>query len=193
MSRHTPIGLALLLVAACHGRTGQAAPDSCEPTAEDLSPSMPADSLAGSYRLRLVAADAAETTVAGTLTLLRAAAEHQHRPGPAGTADTTHRYPLIGAADADLASLRAVAPGGIASLDPAAPGVLVIERTGGPPGAPGRILLRLGSDANRADQVRFDGGYTILRVRRADERGFVGGWESGSPRGTVSGHFCAQR
>jgi hypothetical protein len=41
--------------------------------------------------------------------------------------------------------------------------------------------------------VRFDGGYTALRVRELNPDGFAGNWESGAPMPAARGHFCATR
>jgi hypothetical protein len=54
-------------------------------------------------------------------------------------------------------------------------------------------MLRLGSVANRRDVVRFDGGYTALRVRELNADGFAGSWESGTRTPSARGYFCATR
>jgi hypothetical protein len=149
------------------------------------------DSLAGEYRLQLTSDAGEKRTVEGVLRLRAAESSLPPRTGAYGIPDTTHRYPLVGTAGLDLGTVGAVAPGGTASADPAAPGVLVIERVSGNPGE--RILLRMGADANRAEPIRFDGGYTVLRVRQADAEGFRGEWESGAPLPQARGHFCASR
>ncbi len=69
------------------------------------------------------------------------------------------------------------------------PGVIVIERVG----EPKRILLRLGSEANRRDLQRFDGGYTVLDVRTLSDNAFGGSWRSGVTRNQAEGYFCAVR
>ena len=153
---------------------------------------MPVDSLAGEYRLHLTSDSAKGQKVEGLLRLLASDVSSPRRTGPYGIPDTTHRYPLVGTAELDLAAVGAVAPGGTTSSDPAAPGVLVIERVGAPSAAE-RILLRLGSQANQAERLRFDGGYTVLRVRQLDREGFRGDWESGAPLPQAHGHFCASR
>lgn len=195
MTARLAVLVGLLLVPACHSGAGQAAPESCAPVADSLSGPIGTESLAGEYRLRLVSGHDTTTgaSTTGTLSLLPQESGAQRRTGPGGIPDSSHRYPLIGAAEVDLAMIGAVAPGGTASLDPAAPGVLAIERVTGEPEAPGRVLLRLGSEANRLERVRFDGGYTVLRLRRADEHGFAGEWESGAPMPRASGYFCASR
>jgi hypothetical protein len=153
---------------------------------------IPADSLAGEYRVVLTSESGAAEAVGGRLHLRVADPSLPPRTGPYGLVDTTHRYPLVGTAELDLAAIGAVAPGGTTSNDPAAPGVLVIERVGGRP-AGERILLRLGAEANAREQLRFDGGYTVLRVRQIDQSGFRGEWESGAPMPQANGRFCATR
>jgi len=184
-----------LLLPACHNGAGQAIPQPCQPVTETLPFSIAAASLAGEYRFRMVARGAASpgASAIGKLSLVVQDPEARQRPGPFGVTDTIHRYPLIGAAELDFAAVGAVTPGGAASLDPAAPGVLAIERPGAEPGAPDRLILRLGTDANRTERVPFDGGYTVLRLRRADTREIAGDWESGAPLPRASGYFCAER
>jgi hypothetical protein len=71
-------------------------------------------------------------------------------------------------------------------VDPASPGVLVIQ-------SPGRVMLRIGSEANRRGVRRFDGAYTVLRVQQSTDQGFAGTWQSGLGVDQSSGHFCANR
>ena len=50
----------------------------------------------------------------------------------------------------------------------------------------------MGSQVNRRDEVRFDGGYTALRVGWIDDEGAFGGsWASGVRTVEAEGHFCA--
>jgi hypothetical protein len=196
MRLRAPALAASLLLPACHNGAGQATPErSCEAVTDTLPLSVSAESLAGEYRLRLVArgAEGAGASAVGKLSLVLQDPDAQRRPGPFGVTDTIHRYPLVGAAELDFAAVGAVTPGGTASLDPAAPGVLAIERPGAAAGATDRLILRLGTEANRIERVRFDGGYTVLRLRRADSRGIAGDWESGAPLPRTSGYFCADR
>lgn len=99
--------------------------------------------------------------------------------------------PLYGFTDVDLESVGAHRVGDPGSRDPSAPGVLVLERE-----EYGRriITVRLGSDANRKDLVRYDGTYTALSVRNIDEEGFAGSWRSGGGLGfsVTTGYFCAR-
>lgn len=195
MRHHAPLLALWLLFPACHTGAGQAAPETCEPVPGTLPSSVVAESLAGDYRLRMVARGTASpgASAIGRLSLVVQDPDAQRRPGPFGVTDTMHRYPLIGAAELDFAAVGAVTPGGTASLDPAAPGVLAIERRGAASGAADRLIFRLGTEANRTERVRFDGGYTVLRLRRADSKRMAGEWESGAPLPRASGYFCAER
>lgn len=185
------LGFGALLVFGCHHSSGGPGPEPCAGIADPSGVPLPADSLAGEYRLQLTS-DSGPATVTGALRLVAADPLLPARAGPFGIPDTTHRYPLVGTAELDLAAVGAVAPGGTTSSDPAAPGVLVIERVKGRVPAE-RFLLRLGADANRAEQTRFDGGYTVLRVGPIDRSGFRGEWESGAPLPEAHGRFCASR
>ena len=176
----------------------------CEPTADSLEADATLADRAGRYHLILVAdssivadpsgaaADSNRTSrraVSGQLTLRR------HTARPARDADSIDRSndpstPLYGFTDLDPKSVGAHRVGDPGSRDPSAPGVLVLERE-----EYGRsiITLRLGSDANRSDLVRYDGTYTVLSVRSIDEKGFAGSWRSGGGLGfsVTTGHFCA--
>jgi hypothetical protein len=88
----------------------------------------------------------------------------------------------------NVEGVGAVRVGSLSSQDPAAPGVLVIESET----TTGRsILLRLGSEANRRDLVRFDGGYAVLNVLEISEASFGGTWTSGTRGPESQGFFCA--
>jgi hypothetical protein len=110
-----------------------------------------------------------------------------------GIRDTTTRYPVAGSADLDPAAIGATRTGDLGSLNPLAPGVLVIERHPPRADAPAEILLRLGAEANRRGVVRFDGGYFVLTIRRIADRGFAGSWASGTTGPGAEGYFCAER
>jgi len=184
------LALGALLLLACHHGAGGAGLAPCRLDPPSSGVTVPVDSLAGEYRLELISDSGG--MVEGTLRLHPPDPSLPPRAGPYGLPDATHRYPLVGTAQIDLAAAHAVAPGGTTSSDAAAPGVLVIERVGGNP-AGERLLLRLGALANQTEPVRFDGGYTVLRVRQADAAGFRGTWESGAPLPQAHGHFCASR
>ena len=97
---------------------------------------------------------------------------------------------LIGTADVALDSVGALVVGDAASTDPTRPGVIVF---GSAPGDAPRILMRLGSEANRRDQQPFDSGYTVLDVRAVNTDGFAGPWRSGVVETEAEGYFCARR
>jgi hypothetical protein len=125
---------------------------------------------------------------------LRPTEDSLRRPAPVlGIRDSLTRLPLRGAAELEASAIGATVPGNPASEDPAAPGVLVLERHSSRAGEPASIILRLGSDANRRDAVRFDGGFLALTVRRIDRTGFAGTWTSGGGGKDAEGYFCAAR
>ena len=172
----------------------------CAPTTGTLDLNATLADRAGRYHLNLVAdsssaaADSTGTsprTVSGLLVLHRLARD----AAPSGSADSTDpsadpSTPLYGFTDVDPELVGAHRVGDPGSMVPTAPGVLVLERA-----EYGRrvITLRLGSDANRKDLVRYDGTYTTLSVRRIDEGGFSGSWRSGGGLGfsVTTGYFCA--
>jgi hypothetical protein len=198
--------VALLAVAACHSPAPATqtaakptadtctAPPSDPPQSSVLPPSATGAPLSGEYRLRLVATAGPRSgaAVEAHLGLAPLADSLQVPPPMLGVRDTTTRHPLAGSTDLDPELVGGVSTGDNASTDPAAPGVLVIERH---PGVdrPTSILLRLGALANRRGLQRFDGGYFALTVRRIDADGFAGTWSSGAARQAAAGYFCAQR
>ncbi len=179
----------------------------CELTAGSLDADATLADRAGRYHLVLVAdsskvtdssgavaTDANRTsrrTVSGLLTLHRQArdADSPDSPDSPDSSDDSST-PLYGFTDIDPESVGAHRVGDPGSRDPSAPGVLVLERV-----EYGRpiITLRLGSDANRQDLVRYDGEYAVLSVSSIDEDGFTGSWRSGGGLGwsTTTGYFCA--
>jgi hypothetical protein len=167
---------------------GRAEPEPCGPVAGELPAGSRLDGLEGGYRLRMAASTGQKkgATVDGHLRLEPNDTSHLFRSRLGGTRDTTARYPYFGTAEIDLEAVDAIRPGDLASLDPDLPGVLAIESSN-------EVMLRLGSEANRSDVVRFEGGYTVLRVRRIGAHGFQGNWSSGGPMQTASGYFCAER
>ena len=98
--------------------------------------------------------------------------------------------PLYGFTDVNLQAVGAYRVGDPASEDPQAPGVLVLESNSA--GAR-RILLRLGADANRRDDMLFDGAYTVLGVHEIAADGFAGTWRSGLRLSLIEGYFCARK
>jgi hypothetical protein len=155
----------------------------------------PSDSLAavttlgkaqGHYRLTMMATAGKQkgAKVNGRLRLAPNDARHLYRSRLAGGRDTVTRYPFYGSADIDLTAVDAVKPGELTSFNPDLPGVLAIQ-------SPKSVMLRLGTESNRPGVVRFDGGYTVLRVRRVQSNGFDGTWNSGASMPLAGGYFCA--
>lgn len=187
---------ALLILSACRSSSGGTTPEDCAPITTELPPASSASHLAGEYRLRLVATSGAKKGVAtdGTLSLEPQSGPLRYRTRLGGGRDSTVLHPLYGAAEVDLAAVDAVSVGSITSRDPLQPGVLVMERHAGagrPPAT--EIVIRLGSEANRSDRQRFDGGYTALRVRQLGPGRLAGSWSSGISGEQAAGYFCATR
>lgn len=180
------------------GDTGSAtatAPQrACEPVQGMLARDFRASSLAGRYRLRLVATGAARSA-AGTLTLRAMPDSLRFAATPGGGVDSSVSHPLFGTSDVDLEMVGAVTAGDGASTDPMRPGALVVQWwTAAPSGGRSTdVVVRIGSEGNRRDTAPFDGAYTVLRVARADATGFAGVWESGVEGRKTTGHFCADR
>ena len=154
------------------------------------------EGVSGEYRLRLVATSGAKagSSVDGTLKLQPQVGALRYRLRMAGSLDSSVVHPLYGTAELNLKAVDAVQVGTMASSDPEAPGVLVIqrhERASKNPRA--EITLRLGSEANRRDRQRIEGGYTALRVRQVTATEFAGTWASGIVRERSAGYFCAVR
>jgi hypothetical protein len=127
-------------------------------------------------------------TVEGSLVLLTQVEPFRQFEGSAGGSIPGVTSPLFGSTDVNVEAVGAVRVGSLSSQDPTSPGVLVIEsETGTSPS----ILLRLGSDANRRDLVRFDGGYAVLRVVEITAESFSGTWSSGTRGQDSEGFFCA--
>jgi len=191
------IGLSTpFLLAGCRSQSGHASPEECAPVSAELPAGSSANGLAGEYRLRLVATSGAKQGAAteGSLRLDPQVDSLRYRSRLGGRQDSTVLHPLYGAADVDLARIDAVSVGSTTSLDPIRPGVLVMQRRSAPGGPPrGDIILRLGSEANRRDRQRFDGGYTALRVREISPGRMAGSWASGVTGEQAGGYFCATR
>ena len=187
-------GLPLMTWIGCRAASSGAMPEECSPVTSELPAESSGEGIGGDYRLRLVATSGAKvgSTVDGRLRLQPQTGPLRYR-SRAGT-DSSVVHPMYGAAELDLGAIDAVQVGSISSIDPAEPGVLVIERherAGQTPRA--EITLRLGSEANRRDRQRVDGGYTALRVRELSPSGFSGTWASGVLRERSAGYFCAVR
>jgi hypothetical protein len=127
-------------------------------------------------------------TAEGSLTLFAQVEPLRQFSGSAGGPIPGVTSPLFGSTDVDVEAVGAVRVGSLSSEDPESPGVLVIEsETGASPS----ILIRLGSDANRRNVVRFDGGYTVLTVVEITAESFGGTWSSGAQGPAAEGFFCA--
>ena len=162
----------------------------CIPPEGPLAADASLEGRAGDYRLTMVEKvdGTPARTVEGSLVLLTQVESLRRFEGSAGGSIPGVTSPLFGNTDLNVEAVGAVRVGDLSSLDPAAPGVLVIEsETGTGPS----ILLRLGSDANRRDLVRFDGGYTVLTVIEIEAGSFTGTWSSGVRGPGSDGFFCA--
>jgi hypothetical protein len=187
----------LVALCACRTSTDRPSPQECAPITSELPDTSSIREFAGEYQLKLIATSGVKSgsTVEGTLKLVRQNPDLRYRTLPeAGVVDSSVVHPLYGAAEIDLSGVDAVQVGSTTSLDPIQPGALVLERharPGQPPQA--EIILRLGSEANRRDRQRVDGGYMALRVRQVTATGFSGSWSSGIMRERSAGYFCAVR
>lgn len=186
--------VALGLCLGCRSLPAGADPRPCSALTSSLPAEASTDGLAGRYRLQLVASSGPDSggVAAGELELVPYDAASRRRTAPLGAGNTSTLYPLYGSTDVSLDAVGAVA-GELGSLDPAGPGVLVIRMAPRSQSAGARVLLRLGVEANRAGRLRFDGAYTVLRVREIADDGFAGDWDSGAPLPRARGHFCAVR
>lgn len=190
------IAAPLLAWCGCRASSGRPSPQECAPVTSDLPATSSAEGFAGLYQLSLVATAGAKTgsEIDGVLKLQPQTAGLRYRIRPGGATDSAVVHPLYGAVEVDLKAIDAVLVGNTTSLDPMQPGVLVVERHEREGQAPlAEIVLRLGSDANRRDRQRVDGGYTALRVRKLSRAGFSGTWGSGVTGERSAGYFCAVR
>lgn len=184
------LALAMMpLACAGRGRSG-ATGDACRPVEGPFVASTPWDSLAGSWRLTLVAGSGSMNgrSVEGALTLqaLDSALRRVDRPGP-----TIVTVPIIGASDIALEDVGAVRLGDVRSTDPLQPGVAIWASLG--PDSSVSAVMRIGQEAIRSNLVKFDGGYTALFLRQVSVNAMRGGWASGVATEAVSGYFCAER
>lgn len=180
--------------AANQARNGQ----ECTPPPDTgaLAAGVPAGSLAGSYRIVLVAtsADYADRRVEGSLELHPQDSVLQSVALPGGVPIAGARMPLYGALDAEIEHVGGMRLGDATVLDPAQPGVAVLEQVAqSETGSVTSITMRVGSDANNRDMVRFDGGFMALYVREITPEGFRGAWASGVRGPEYEGYFCAFR
>ena len=190
--------LAALLLQACSTRSAdqQAQSPGCQRGEGALPASATLDGHSGEYALTLVATTGQESgqSTQGHLWLHEQSAELRQYVMLGAEPDPSVSAPLYGAAQVDLEAVGAVLMGDLGSLDPAQPGVLVLERRSESGGLVAvEITLRLGSLSNRRGVVTFDAGYTALQVRSVQEGQFAGEWASGDPNMRAQGYFCAVR
>jgi hypothetical protein len=181
------LGVVALLVGCGGANAGQSDPQACAPVEQPAS-EVGTTGLEGAYTVRLVATSGAKrgALADGRLELMAQDSAHRAMGASGEVSDTTFSYPLYGTAEVDFAAVGATLPGTASSADPGSPGVLVIQRPTG-------VMLRFGSDANRAGMRRFDGGYTVFHVQQVTDEGFAGTWRSGVGLEESGGHFCAVR
>jgi hypothetical protein len=151
--------------------------------------------LAGEYELALYATSGPRVgaTVTGRLTLVAQSEALLAVPDVDGTPLPGASMPLYGSADVRLERVGATAAGEVGDQDPTAPGVGGYSQAGQGDLPPG-LTLRLGTEANRRGQIRFDGTYMSLAVRDSGADGFSGEWRTGGVEGEeASGRFCASR
>ena len=133
-------------------------------------------SLAGSYRITLVATTAGNRTARGALAL---GASDAAVPGASGA-----RQVLEGAMQVPLDSLGATPPAGVSPRD-----ARIIGITSG-----STLTLRLEAAAPATEQRAIEGSFVAFTVHRSSATGFEGTWRSGSgTREVTRGHFCAVR
>ena len=194
MSARLAAWLGLTLLTACSPQPGAAAPEQCAPVTGALPAGTTAQGLEGEYQLRMIASSGPQAgdTVVGQLRLVPHDSSMRRLTIAGKVRDGGMTVPLYGSLDLDPSTVGALYAGNLSSLDPNRPGVAVFQSDGLPGQSP-RVLLRLGSEANRRDELRFDGPYTVLRVAEISEEGFAGTWDSGAPLPRSGGHFCAKR
>ncbi len=168
--------------AALESTPGAAPSDvACAPVAGPLGEGSTLEGRAGVYRLEMLDEDGGRRT-AGTLTLV---AQPDSMRSVAEATST-----LFGSTTARPADVGAPTVGGLESIDPSAPGVLVLERERDQ----GRsVVLSLGSALNRRDMTYFDAASVVLEVLRIDADGFAGDWRGEVGARTSRGYFCAAR
>jgi hypothetical protein len=153
----------------------------CEQTSADATSLARFDELGGDYALVLTARSGEKSgeTTHGELQLV---------------ASDSAGVPFYGWTDVQLDEIGAHRLGDPSSTARSAPGVLVLTSPDpASPGQVGSVTLRIGSQANRSDIVRFDGAYTALYVRWIQSDAFGGDWASGVAGPEAEGEFCAVR
>ena len=182
-----------LLAAACSANRNGGGAAECTAMEGNIVASTQAETLAGEYRLTMVATSGAESshTVTGDLKLIPHEEDARNIRRPDGSAEPGVQVPLYGTTTIALTQVGAVPMGDLGSTDPMRPGVAVLEQRSSQEANPPSITLRLGSLANQRDVTRFDGGYAALRVEWVASGRFGGSWESGVTGPEAAGYFCA--
>lgn len=191
MTRFWPAAV-IVVTSACAGTPH---PDrACMPI-EDGDFRESVEGLAGVYELTMTAStgDRAGRSVTGRLELRASADERRTMRDIDGSEAPDVEVPYFGATDVPLDSVGAMRLGETWLFDERAPGVLFLSRVDGTSGSVVSATVRLGAQANDRDRVRFDGGYTVLRVLHRVGGDFFGHWESGVTSVQAGGHFCAFR
>ncbi len=170
----------------------------CAPVDEQqLAAGVRAEALEGAFRLTLVATNGPKRgeSATGRLVLVLNDSAMRRMEEPGGTYRLDAHMPLIGTTDLAVEDVGAVRLGDLESSDSTRPGVALLERRVVEPNDTTRteITLRLGSEANRRDVVRFDGGFMALSVHSVTEHAFHGTWASGVREPAARGYFCATR
>ena len=156
-------------------------PGVCRNAVSDPASLVRVADLGGDYALELTArsGERSGATAQGLLTLV--------------TRDSVG-VPFYGWTDLQPDEVGAHRLGDPSSTDRSAPGVLALTSPdAADPASPSSITLRIGSQANRSDIVRFDGAYTALYVRWIADGNFGGDWASGVTGPEAEGAFCAVR
>ena len=191
-----PLILAVISTGCAANQAGSG--HDCAPLPEGtvLGANAQAESLAGSYRVTLVgtSADYSDRQIQGMLELHPQDSAFQSIALPGGVPVSGAHMPLYGALDAAIEDVGGMRLGRADLLDPAQPGVAVLEQvTQNVTGSVRSITMRVGSDANNRDLVRFDGGFMALYVQDVTPEGFGGTWASGVRGPEHEGYFCAFR
>lgn len=185
------VAITASVMVGCAGNQSQVSESACTPVEGGLHRGATADGLGGEYDLTLVATkgDRAGERAVGRLALRPHEGDMRTVTDPSGRPVPNTTSPLYGTTDVALDLVGALELGDTESMDPASPGVAVIQRTGDSTS----ITVRLGSVANRRDITRFDGGFTALYVKAIDGNRFAGDWASGRRGREAEGYFCAVR
>ena len=185
----------MLCLSACASRSGDIGPNGC--ATFDAGAALDTDAianLAGNFELVLTATLGVRdgNSTRGTLVLRPNRDTLRTMQDPAGGVIPHVVVPYYGTSTIDVTGVGALPLGGADSADPIQPGLLMIQ-TIASDGSAESLILRVGSDANLREAVRFDGGYTVLRVRYVSPDTVLGDWASGVRTETAAGYFCATR